>query len=113
MLPYNTMRFIYMTFRETNSASKLPRESNRRLHLERRHLEWLKTRLLEDPDIPLTDLRGQLNKNFRRKPPVSRSTVQNAVNNHNDYTLKLIHSEPVYYNDPDCVQTRKVWAQQV
>ena len=112
-LPYTTVRSIFLTFQKTSRTSKLPRGGNRRPRLEKEHLEWLKVRLLDDPDIPLTDLHGQLNNHFCLKPPVSRSTVQNAVRNRGEYTLKLIHPEPVPYNDPDRVQARKVWAQQV
>ena len=113
MPPYDTVRSIYMAFQETNRAFKLPRGGNRRPRLEEEHLEWRMARLLNDSDISLTDLHGQLNKHFRLKPPISRSTVQNVVNSRIDCTLNPIHLEPVHYNNPNRVQARKVWKQQV
>ncbi|KAF9084598.1 hypothetical protein BGX29_002473 [Mortierella sp. GBA35] len=107
MLPYTAVRSIFLTFQNTNRTSKRPRGGNRRSRLEKEHLEWIKARLLDEPDIPITDLHGQFNKHFRLKPPVSRSTVQNAVNRRIGYMLKLIHPEPKNYNDLDHIQARK------
>ncbi|OAQ22237.1 hypothetical protein K457DRAFT_1809891 [Linnemannia elongata AG-77] len=113
MLPYTTVRSIFLNFQNANRTSKRPRGGNRRPRLEKEHLEWIKARLLDEPDIPITDLHNQLNKHFRFKPSVSRSTVQNAVNKRIGYTLKLIHPEPKNYNDPDHIQARKDWAEKV
>ncbi|KAF9139149.1 hypothetical protein BGX30_008301 [Mortierella sp. GBA39] len=107
MLPYTTVHSIFMTFQNTNRASNLPKGGNWGSYLEKEHLEYLMARLLDDRDIPITDLHCHLNKHFRLKPPVSRSTVQNAVNNRIGYSLKLNHLEPVNYNDPDRAQARK------
>ncbi|KAK3818025.1 MAG: hypothetical protein JOS17DRAFT_677014, partial [Linnemannia elongata] len=104
MLPYTTVRSIFLTFQSTSRISKRPRGGNRRPRLEKKHLEWIKARLLDEPDIPITDLHDQLYRHFRLKPPVSRSTVQNAVNKRIGNTLKQIHPEPKNYNDTDRIQ---------
>ncbi|KAF9536727.1 hypothetical protein EC957_009871, partial [Mortierella hygrophila] len=93
-----------MTFQNTNRASNLPKGGNWGPHLEKEHLECLMAHLLDDHDIPITDLHCQLNKHFRLKRP---STVQNTVYNRIDYSLKLNHPEPVNYNDPDRFQSQE------
>ncbi|KAK3807980.1 MAG: hypothetical protein JOS17DRAFT_845563 [Linnemannia elongata] len=111
MVPYNTVRSIFFTLQNTNRGFKLPRGGNRRPRLEKEQLEWLKARLFE-PDVPIADLHDQLSKCSGLKPPVSKSTVQIAVQKRIGYTQNLIHPEPISYNDPDHIQARKVGAEQ-
>ncbi|KAG0365660.1 hypothetical protein BGX24_004013 [Mortierella sp. AD032] len=61
-------------------------------------------RILEDPEIVISDLHRQLNEHFKLRPPVGQSTISNYVNHSIGCTLKLIHPEPVDYNSPDRIE---------
>ncbi|KAF9134560.1 hypothetical protein BGW39_006653 [Mortierella sp. 14UC] len=58
-LPESTVRSIYKTFEQTGRVIKLPKVE---------HLNWIKSRLLQEPGIPISDLHAELNKKFRLQP---------------------------------------------
>ncbi|OAQ22329.1 hypothetical protein K457DRAFT_84968, partial [Linnemannia elongata AG-77] len=97
-LPESTVRSIYRTFERTGRVTKLQRGGNRHPRLEQEHLSWIKDRLLQEPGLSISDLHAELNKKFRLRPPVSRNTVQNAVDKRIAYTLKLVRPQLKDYN---------------
>ncbi|KAF9089778.1 hypothetical protein BGX29_011867, partial [Mortierella sp. GBA35] len=112
-LPESTVRSVYRTFERTDRVIKLPRGGNRHPRLEQEHLNWIKNRLLQEPGLSISDLHAELNKKFRLRSPVSRNTVQNAVDKRIAYTLKLVHSELEDCNSDARREQRKLWADEV
>ncbi|KAG0195991.1 hypothetical protein BGX33_002266 [Mortierella sp. NVP41] len=107
-LPESTVRSVYKTFERNGRIVQLPRGGNRHPRLEQEHLNWIKDRLLEEPDLSISDLHAELNKKFRLRPPVSRNTIQNAVDKRIAYTLKLVHPELEDYNSDARREQRKL-----
>ncbi|KAG0045083.1 hypothetical protein BGZ89_005771, partial [Linnemannia elongata] len=98
-IPSSTARSCVSTFIYTSRVDKLPRVGSRGSRVEQAHLDWLTTKL---------------NKHFQiDPPPLAQRTVYRSINKLTAYTLKLMRVELGRYNDPEHIEGRRQWAENV
>lgn len=113
MYPRSTIKTIVDTFLQTGRTAKLPRGGSHNRRLEAEHLDWLTDHLDEFAGHPVRWLTTQLNEHFQFDPPISQRAVDKALNKLTTYTLKLMRIESERYNDPEYIEERQRWAQNV
>ncbi|KAI9241337.1 MAG: hypothetical protein BYD32DRAFT_457998 [Podila humilis] len=111
--PHSTVRNIVNTFFDTDRIHKLPRGNCCNVKLQVEHLDWLTDKLDEFAGRPVAMLTQELNEHFEFDPPITEHAVDKALNKHTTYTLKLMWAEPECYNNPEYINGRRQWAQQV
>ncbi|KAG9060872.1 hypothetical protein KI688_007941 [Linnemannia hyalina] len=68
-LPYSTVRSIHLDWERTGRYDTLRRGGDKRTRHADEHIEWIKARFLDDPDLSIPDLRDELNNRFRSNHP--------------------------------------------
>jgi len=112
-IPASTVRSIVSTFLHTSRVNKLPRGGNRKSKIEQAYLDWLTENLDEFAGHPIQWLTVKLNEHFQIHPPLTQHSVDRAINKLTAYTLKLMRVEPERYNDPERIEGRRQWAENV
>jgi len=98
---------------DVSRVEKLLRDGNRGSRVEQAHLDWLTENMDEFAGRPVQWLTTQLNEHFQIQPPLAKRTVDKAINKLTAYTLKLMRVEPERYNDPERIEGRRQWAENV
>lgn len=109
----SAVRDIVDTFIQTGSTAKPPKSGRRISRIEESHLDWLTKNMDEFAGRSVEWLTNKLNEHFQIQPPLVERTVEKAINNLTVYTLELMRAEPEGYNEPERIEGRLQWAQNI